>query len=190
MKISSVFILAAVALYPAVSCEPTKNANNFIFEKLEYEIHDKSLVSYHNITFRLIARNTLRANITVVLTRPLPQVWIHFVLYHKYIRYQKFLIDVWEDLCEVFNDGHPGLVTTMLLEDVQRLGTVFHFKLRCPFSGTIMVTNDRVNVSGLNLPLMPAGRYRLDLSFAIGREKPALVTIQYFVRISDYRVWF
>lgn len=162
-----------------------KNENNILFEKCEYEVHDRSVITQENITFRLIARNTVKFNITLVLDHPLQQLWMNFVLYHKYLRYQRFLVNTWDDLCVL-----RGPMIDLVMQNLNRIGTEFHFKLQCPYSGTIMLTNNGFNMSEVVVPLVPSGKYRLDYNLALGRKKSPVITISVFTSVSDLRVWF
>lgn len=172
---------------------PTNRAkidNNILLERVEHKVLDESLFAFHKLEFRPIAPNVYRHNMTLVLTRPLPSGWIHFVLYHKYATYQKFLIDIWEDFCAFWDGAANSPLSAMALQNARSIGVNFSFALKCPLSGTLMVTHSRYNMSQSVFPLMSAGRYRFDISYAKHRDvKPYLLT-QFYFRISDLRVWF
>lgn len=167
-----------------------KLENNILLERMESFALNVSIVSYLNSQIRPIASNVYKVNITMVLKVVLENVWVRFVLYHKYQRYPKFLIDVWENGCDFLSGSSTSPMIKILIENSLRAGVKLSFKLRCPFSGTIIVAHDRLNVSGISIPLFPAGRYRLDLMFATAKHQDPYVKFQTYVSISDLRVWF
>lgn len=74
--------------------------NNIIFERFEYRIINESvlIVNYHEI--KPVAHNVIRQNSSFTIFQPLKPIWIHTVLYYKYTRYQKYLIDLNVELCQ------------------------------------------------------------------------------------------
>jgi len=66
------------------------------------------------------------------------------------------------------------------------------FDFRCPLFGNYSAgTKPRrgINMSTVNVPLMEAGRYRIDVTNSRRQNGPILSLIQIFLSISDYRVW-
>lgn len=164
--------------------------NNILFEKLEYRVLDHEFVTYCELAFRPVAHNVYMFNYTFVLSRPMKTGWVHFVLYHKYNTYTKFLIDLWEDYCAFWDgaNGHP--LSILLKENVLRLGVKYNFPWHCPLSGTLNMRHDGLNASHIILPLLPAGRYRLDATLSGAKDSLLYVEQRYYFKVSDLRVWY
>lgn len=167
-----------------------RNRNNILFERFEFIVLNESYFSYTKMEFRMVARNVFKLNTTLILTRSAPQLWFHFVLNRKYVRYQVFLIDIWEDACAFFSGSISGPLSRMIFDNVQGLGMQFSFKLMCPFVGVLMVTHPGMNASEFVSLLLPAGRYRLDTVLASEKNDGLIACVQFFFTISDFRIWF
>lgn len=181
--------LIIAVLVPLVCCRE-KAENNILLEKVMYQVYDKSLISYHFIEWKPVAPNVYRHNMTLILTRPLREGWVHFDMYYKYTTYNRFLINLWEDFCGFWRGSGGSPLSSLALENAMRIGVNFSFKLQCPLTGKIMMTHNGLNMSKAVLPLVPAGRYRLDIAYAEKKGGPAFIAVQYFFSISDLRVWF
>lgn len=165
--------------------------NNILFERHVFELFDKKLFSLFYTEFRPVARNVLRVNITTVLTGALTDFWGRGTLYKKYNTYQKYLIDVRDDFCEFFKLGDSTKPLTKILLD--NFGRLLHFdyQFHCPFGpGLLTGWSKGVNFSDINVPLMPAGRYRFDLLFTKKDERHKYFKFEMYFAISDIRVWF
>lgn len=169
--------------------EPT---NNILFEKLEYEMFKKDVISDELVFLRPIAPNVYKGNITLLAKRVFNELWFQINFYYKYNTYQKFPIATKVEFCAFFNGAAANpvfqmLVNTLLnLEKELKLG----FKLQCPLTGTISVTAEHFNFSHINLPLLPAGRFRVDVEALEHTNGPSLFILQAYFKISDLRVWF
>lgn len=161
--------LIIIMLSPVVFCRD-KTENNVLLEKVTYHVYDESLFSYHFIEWKPVARNVYRHNMTFILTRPLNEGWVHFAMYYKYTTYNKFLINLWEDFCGFWRGSGGSPLSSLALENAMRIGVNFSFKLQCPLTGKIMMTHSGLNMSQAVFPLAPAGRYRLDVSYAEKKE--------------------
>lgn len=85
-------------------------ANNIIFERFEYENLNKSLFIENWVVIRQTSWNVLKINISVTLTHPINEAWLHGVLFYKYNTYQKFLIDVTHEACSFLNGTNDNPV--------------------------------------------------------------------------------
>lgn len=182
--------LAIIIFFAVDSKRQQKPENNAIMEKMTYEVFDKDLVESVHLEYRPLALNTHKLNVTVVLARPVETLWLRFRLYYKYTYYQKYLIDVREDACAFFRGIENSPVAKILMENYNRMGVQFNFKLQCPLSGTLMAWNDRINSSHWKLPLMNAGRYRWDTTAMPSKYGKEYGVARAYVTISDFRVWF
>lgn len=165
--------------------------NNTLFEKHEFEVFDKTIFASYYIEFKPIARNVLKVNILGVLSEAWTEIWCRATLYKKYNTYQKYLIDLRDDLCQYFNFASGNNLLTKLLFDTYAQLFQSNFRLQCPIGpGRLSIWADRFNFSELNAPLMPAGRYRLDLLLTKKKPEHKLYIFRTYFSISDIRVWF
>lgn len=167
--------------------------NNVIFEKMEYQIFNKTLIKDGIIKWKKVAYNALIFNASMTLTEPVKEIWVHTVLYYKYRQYQKYLIDLWVEYCRSVTDPahHPfGQVVYnnfLLLRDYYNIS----FDIQCPLSGELKFSTRRtLNVSSVTIPLMQAGRYRMNFYYSVRQNGPIYAAGQVYVSISDLRIWF
>lgn len=167
--------------------------NNVYFEKMEYQIFNKTLIKDAIIKWKKVAYNVVVFNASMTLTEPVHEIWIHSVLYYKYRQYQKYLVDISVEYCRTVIDpaNHPfGQVffnNYLLLRDYYNIS----FDIRCPFSGEMNFSTIRgLNVSKIVVPLMQAGRYRMNFYYSLQQNGPIYAAGQVYVSISDLRIWF
>lgn len=165
--------------------------NNILYEKYEYEVYDSKTVAWHYVEVKPIARNVLKINVTMEVNEPLTDIWVHAILYKKYTTYQKYLINIREDLCRIFHSlSNASPYTAVVMENVLRLVQA-NVPLKCPFKpGKLAAWADRLNASEISFPLMPAGRYRTDVYFSRMNPEKKYGLVKFYFSISDLRVWF
>lgn len=167
--------------------------NNVIFEKLTYEIFNKTLVKDAVFKWKKIAYNVVTLNASTIFTEPFKDIWMHGQLYYKYREYQKYLIDIWLDYCSIVKapDTHPAAQKIWDIWLSYRDSIELNFDIQCPLSGKLTIRSIRsLNVSHLVIPLMQAGRYRADLKFSTRQNGPIVGVLHLYFAISDLRVWF
>lgn len=173
------------------SAEPV---NNNIFEKVEYEVFNKTLIKDFRLEWRPLASNVFRYNVSVEITEHLNELWYNYRLFYKYTTYQKFLIDMNMDVCGILNKTTNNPLTKVLLanymREIQTDGYHMNFKPECPFYGYLEAWSTGSNSSHYNFPLVPAGRYRVDLEARRTEHGPVIMVVRAFVRVSDLRIWF
>lgn len=178
-----------VTIKQAKQEEPT---NNILFEKLESEFYNRNVVYDEPPLIRPIAPNVFKMNLTMVTKRIFNEVWLQMVFFYKYNTYQKFPIATKAELCGVLNGTIANPVGQIFLENFLKLekDLKLSFKLQCPLTGTLSFTAEHFNFSHFTLPLLPAGRYRIDIQAFSTKNGPSLFLAQMYFRISDLRVWF
>lgn len=184
-------LLITVALFalPRASSS-TPNPNNILFERFEFQIVNQSAFKYYDVQMKTIAPNILKYNLTGIYYHEVTELWMHFILYYKYKTYQKFLIDLWENVCESLNSKLLAPVFKLALDNIRELGVHINFKWKCPFPLRINIYHPGLNMSHAVVPLLPAGRYRFNVSFALQRGKSEYLDVQVYFAISDLRVFF
>lgn len=173
----------------------TNIPNHVIFEKFEYQIFNKTLLKDVKFQWKMVAYNTITYNWTVTVTEPIDKLWIHVVLYYKYRTYQKYLVDVWVNVCAGFKniEKFNSPVGKLLWDWYQKYrGNIIHnFKFRCPLFGNLESRLSRgFNISQITWPLMQSGRYYADYKLAHYQNGRSQMTLQVYGSISDHRVWF
>lgn len=171
---------------------PAAAVNNILFEKYELEVFDGSYMNVNWEKHRPIAPNVLDVNISLTMKKVPEEIWMRGVLYYKYTMYQKFLIDVSMELCAFLNGTVGNPVGEVIWQNYLKLqkNVVLNFKMQCPFNGTLNTLISPLNISDMNIPLMPAGRYRFDIHYSAHKCGTVVMIIRYFFSISDLRVWF
>lgn len=134
----------------------------------------------------------MKFNFHFNLTRPVNDLWMHFVVYYKFngLVYQKFPIDLWENFCEWQASRLTGRPTAMYMLD-WTLGKVVHksnLNHPCPLVGYYVVQSKNTSMDTFIVePLLPSGRYRLDVYVTENDRVPVCEGHLYF-SISDYRL--
>lgn len=166
--------------------------NNVIFEKIDYQVYNKTLVIEDKFFIKPVAPNIYRVNGSFTLTRPVYECWIRLILNYKYNAYQKYLIDQSGELCSLLNFTTSNPVAQLALDNflLMQKDIEMNFKLECPIKGHIWAASAGFNMSKLTIPLLQSGRYRLDVAASPHERGPVYAGGQLYFRISDYRVWF
>lgn len=176
MKLLIVFVIVCVT----INRIETKHA---LFEKIEYQIFNKSIVSDISVNIKTVAYNTYEGDANAIVHESLDELWVHGVLFHKNLKYEKYFIDLWLEACKIIKKprDHPiGLLISELYA-IHRFDINFNFPLLCPIAtGFIKVnTNHPVNLTavvipaipGVPVPLILTGQYRLDVMLATKRNE-------------------
>lgn len=117
-----------------------KPTNNILFEKVQYRIHDRSVVSHDWLEFRPIAPNVYHFNATVILAKQLNESWTRGILNYKYNTYQRFLVDYKAEGCAILDSLFNGNSTDPFAQIVMDNFYEFFFdsgydsnvQLKCP----------------------------------------------------------
>lgn len=199
MKSIKVFGIILLGLATIVTVESHKKKrpvvepkNNVLFEKFEYEITNTTWIDVHYVDIRPVQRNILRFNASFSLTVPINQMFLHILLYYKYNTYQKFLIHQIGEVCAFSRGEYLNPLGKIFRENLMDLngGMELNFEIQCPYYGDLRIYHSGVNFSQVNFPLLPAGRYRFDVSFTPTRNGPVYAKYFVYFAISDIRVWF
>lgn len=115
-------------------------------------------------------------------------MWAHGVLYYRYNTYQKYAIDLWEDLCGFLNDKAHFMM--WIMSRLQHFSNLNH---TCPYTGTVILKANNISVDKFRIePLLPAGRYRLDLNLTKLPRNNDIQNVYGMMRIfdsiSDHRI--
>lgn len=167
--------------------------NNLILERIEVKILNDTNMKNGTLKWKKVAYNVARGNFTVFISKSLNEFWIHCVLYYKYRQYQQYLIDVWVEYCRTVRnpDANPigNLTWNLFLKFRDQLE--LNFDIYCPLYGNYTIkTIQSINVSHIVIPLLQAGRYRLDITTSERQDGPSAALARIYFSVSDLRVWF
>lgn len=161
--------------------------NEFSYEKLECFDY-KNICTSFKCDLRPIARDRYNAFAKCNLTRPITTAHAHIVL--KYRRntftYETFLVDVWEDMCAFLSGSLHGPVLSHLYPNVAQYTNINH---SCPYTGNVFISMKNISSkAGFIEPMLPAGRFRVDVDVAESRGKQPFAGMKFYVRVSDNRL--
>lgn len=135
--------------------------NHILFERFECTTNPLYPVIKMECDVRRISQRDMKMFIRANFSEPVHSIWIHGVFNYKYntFSYQKFPIDLWEDLCAWLNGGKPTYFLKWTAVNVRNFSNMNH---PCPYSGTAWVDIKRIPLNRLIMlePLLPSGRYR------------------------------
>lgn len=126
-------------------------------------------------------------DIRVNLSKPLNDAWIHGVAYYKLnsLKYQRFAVDLWENPCD-WLAGKKSRIMDWTFGRVIQYTNINHL---CPYDGQIYLKVDNVSIHNFPMePLVPAGRFRLDVNVTDGTKKHVLAITHLYISVSDHRV--
>lgn len=144
-------------------------------------------LAYSQCDVKRISRNYAKVNINITLKNPINDVWIHAVSYYKYNRFQKFPIDLWENLCLWLDGKSKSYILDWTTRPLLKYSNLNH---SCPYTGTVHVKADNISLGKLIAvePYLPSGRFRMDINLTEGYGKSAFFTSKFFFSISDNRI--
>lgn len=163
--------------------------NEIELRRFEHKLLDKNYATAFTFDWRLVARNTITMNITFhQLRKTFQNGDVHVVLYRRYMRWQKYLVDVWENLCDVLDPHKFTPVMDIFYSNFKQFTNLRH---PCPYriNETVYVYCDRVFFGNLSTPLIQSGSYRSDITLTDGKERHPILCVQMYFDISDHRVW-
>lgn len=138
---------------------------------------------------RRVSQRDMKLFMRVNFSEPTYNIWIHGVFYYKYnsYSYQRFPIDLWEDLCAWLKGGSHAYFLKWTAKNALNFSNMNH---ECPLNGSIWINIARIPVNRLVMlePFMPSGRYRVDLNATGGYRKDAFMMSKFFFGISDNRI--
>lgn len=138
---------------------------------------------------RAIARDVYKVNVSVFVQKQLNNIQVHVETFYRYATFQKYPIERWESLCDFLSGrGNPILLKIMFAN----VGKYIQVKHPCPYklNETISILIERYDIRSFRFePLLPAGDYRLNVTFAEGKERHTIFVIEASGSVSDHRIW-
>lgn len=137
--------------------------------------------------WRPVAPNTIYFNATINRsTVTVNYAEVHIVFYRRYARWQRFLINVWENLCDMLD---PSKYTSVLDIAYKNLLPYTNVRHPCPYlaNETMFIVAQRLDMKNMKVPLIPAGEYRVDFTLTYGRHQESVLFVQLYFDISDHR---
>ncbi len=120
-------------------------------------------------------------------------LWLHGMLYYKFngLTYQKFPVDLWEDACSWLRGRQKGTQQAHILD--WTIGNMIEYSTlnqsTCPLFGYHYFRNDNFSFNVFKFkPLLPSGRWRLDLEFTDGYMSDVIAAGYAHFTASDYRI--
>lgn len=136
---------------------------------------------------KYIKRNILKINFWVKSSEPIYDAWLHSVFYFRFNRmtYQKFPIDLWENICSWCNNSAKSFMLDWSFGKILQYSNVHH---ACPYV-YVYLKVDNISMSHFSIEqLLPAGRFRVDHNITSGNRKEVLFSVQMFLSVSDNRI--
>lgn len=157
-----------------------------IFERFECGNYPNATLQFSKCDVRLISRKAMKFDIVGHLNHPVKSAFMHTVLYYRYNTYKKYAWDLWEDFCGYLDGSKKSYFLDFTLKRVLNFTNV---NRPCPFEGDVFVKINNISLEKLPFePLLPAGRYRLDINFTDSSKKHIIFTSKLFGSVSDHRI--
>lgn len=147
-------------------------------------------MSWDRCEIKYISRHNLKIHLESTFDQPVKTIWAHGILYYRYNTYQKYAIDLWEDMCGFFSGTAHSYFMVWLMSKMQNFTNLNH---ACPITGTVFLKVNNISANQFTIePLLPAGRYRFDLDLTkLSRNndiRNIYGSVRIFASISDHRI--
>lgn len=120
------------------------------------------------------------------LTRPLHGILAHITVYYKYKTYQRWAVDVWEDICGHLSGTKSSYLMLFTVNKVLNYTNINH---PCPYEGNVYIKVNNISIDAFPFePLVPSGRYRVDVDLTEGKKDNVIVMVSLYVEVSDHRI--
>lgn len=148
-------------------------------------MNPEGVASYIKCDVKHISQRNLKIFLVFNLKRPVREAYVHTVTYYKYNTYQKYPIDLREDICGWLNGKSKSYLLDWTVKRVMNY-TNLH---PCPLDGEISIKVNNISLDKFPFePLLPSGRYRLDINVTEGNENNVIFMIKIFLSVSDHRI--
>lgn len=168
--------------------------NYLTYEKLECVEFPNSGIKFTKCIARLIGRDRVRIHVEHLFNRTIETIFMHTSVFYQFStnEYRPFLYNVWEDFCG-YMKGYKTNIFLNMFYPIFRQNT--NFNQTCPYKpGVYTVKFDNVSVNAFDfVDIVPAGRYRLQMSYHDSFKGPTLGIHKISFSVSDHRVqkfWF
>lgn len=143
------------------------------------ECYTKNL-SHQEVTFKF------RLN----FSEPIDSLWGHTIFYYRYNShsYQKFPIDLWENICGWLNKSSKlEFLLNWTSKIISKNGNLNH---SCPYYESMEINAERIKLNNFLLieQFLPSGQYRTDLNVSRSYKGESIGFGKFFFSISDNRV--
>lgn len=128
---------------------------------------------------------TLNSFTTIV--QPLPVLFIHYIVSYKYQVYQMSPINLWENVCDHLSKKKVSKVMEWSNEHILKY-VKYDQKLECPLKEgnlSISFNNISINEEFPFIPIVPRGRYRVELTFTESNKSLVIARAQAYFAISN-----
>lgn len=148
------------------------------FEKLVCIKPPNGKIDFMYCDLKYIDRGHLKVEFQINLTEPIHDAWLNVVSYHKDKTYQKFALEMWGNICDFLSGKSKSFALEWLIGTVQKYTNLNH---SCPVAGVVTLKIKNISIDKFVLePLIPVGRYRLDINVTEQRKDPILFQQVYF----------
>lgn len=148
-------------------------------------------VSFVACDIKRISRNNVRVNLQVNFSRPVYSVHVHTVPYRKFTAnvYRKFLNNLWEDACGWLNHTAKSYLLDYTVGRALKSSRIETNVNKCPLTGNVYIKSGNYSLDSLIFDhLLPAGRYRVEVTFFDKKNGEWIFRGNVYVSVSDIRV--
>lgn len=121
--------------------------NQFTIEKVVCKQMPNTVVSAVFCEIKYIRHGLFRMNFWTNLSEPVHDIWAHLVFYYRYspTSYQKWAIDVWENVC----DWLGGKKSPLLDWTARIILKYSNANNSCPYEGYVQLKADNLSVNSV-----------------------------------------
>lgn len=166
---------------------PYFKKNKITFERVICKAHPGSVITKLICDIKYIDRNgNLKIDAWMNISKSIDNVWIHAVPYYRYNTYHRIANELWEKPC----DWLAGTTKSYIMDwTVGRMLKYTNLNHTCPYVGRMYFKVANISMSNFPIPpIMPSGRYRVDVELTESDRKNVLASAQFYSSISDHRI--
>lgn len=154
-------------------------------EKILCKTYPGSKISHIDCNAKYIDRNNLKISISMNISRPIHDIWLHVEPYYKFNKYTRIAGHIWENGC----DWLAGKKSFLLDYYAPRVLKYTNLNHSCPYTDYIFAKIDNISVQQFAFPqIAPSGRYYLDIYATESDRSQVLANLKVYASISDHRV--
>lgn len=156
--------------------------NKVFLEKVICKVQHGSKIDKYGYLVKYIDRTHLKIDVWGNVTEPINSIKTRSTIYYKHNTYQRFGGDINISICDLLTEEKRSPLLDFVFVKLTKYSNLN------PYNGYAYYKADNVSIDEFAYPyMMPAGRYRIDVSVFEDIERVLFNTSIYF-SISDHRI--
>lgn len=159
--------------------------NKVTLERVICKTFPGSKIAHVNCQIKYIDRTHVKVDSYVNSTEPFHCI-LHALMWYRYNTYQRIGGQIRENICDWLSGRKKFFVLNWIFSQISEHTNIMRHP--CPLNGHIYFKVDNISIDTFAFPqILPAGRYRIDVTMLDSNEK-ILYNLWVYFSVSDHRV--